>query len=153
MIFISHNYLDKPVVEQIALRLKDIFGKEKIFYDSWSIQPGEGIIDKMNQGLLECKLFLFCISRNSLRSDMVKLEWQSALYKSTKGDMKFIPIKLDESLLPAILLQSLYVDLYGQGLEIALRQIIDITSGNFLFSPGHRFFQIYEHTKLIWIIG
>ena len=48
MIFLSHNYKDKPVVEQVALRLKSIYGIDKVFYDSWSIQPGDGIIDKMN---------------------------------------------------------------------------------------------------------
>jgi hypothetical protein len=66
MIFVSHNYKDKPIVEQIALRLRDIFGQDQVFYDSWSIQPGDGIIDKMNEGLTNCKLFLFCVSKNSL---------------------------------------------------------------------------------------
>ncbi|WP_210309605.1 TIR domain-containing protein [Ochrobactrum sp. Marseille-Q0166] len=59
MIFLSHNYLDKPVVEQIAVSLADIFGREGVFYDSWSIQPGEGIIDKLNSGLGETTLFFF----------------------------------------------------------------------------------------------
>lgn len=74
MIFLSHNYKDKPVVEQVALRLKSIYGIDKVFYDSWSIQPGDGIIDKMNEGLSNCKFFLFFISQNSLSSNMVKLE-------------------------------------------------------------------------------
>ena len=65
MIFLSHNYKDKPVVEQVALRLKSIYGIDKVFYDSWSIQPGDGIIDKMNEGLSNCKFFLFFISQNS----------------------------------------------------------------------------------------
>lgn len=46
MIFISHNHKDKHIIEPIALRLRQIFGEKKVFYDSWSIQPGEGIIDK-----------------------------------------------------------------------------------------------------------
>lgn len=44
-IFLSHNYHDKPVVEQVAIKLRDIFGEKNVFYDSWSIQPGESIID------------------------------------------------------------------------------------------------------------
>lgn len=40
MIFLSHNWKDKPVVEQIALRLRNIYGQNNVFYDSWSIQPG-----------------------------------------------------------------------------------------------------------------
>lgn len=61
MIFHSHNFKDG-----------DIFGQENVFYDSWSIQPGDGIIDKMNDGLTQCKLFFFFVSNNSLNSEMVK---------------------------------------------------------------------------------
>ncbi len=94
MIFISHNYKDKGIIEPIALRLSKIFGKEKVFYDSWSIQPGDGIIDKMIDG------------------------------------------KLDQCLMPPILFQSLYIDLFGNGLDVAIRQIVDVTSGTNTFNPG-----------------
>lgn len=136
MIFLSHNYKDKVLVEQVALRLRDIFGQDKVFYDSWSIQPGDGIIDKMNEGLGSCELFLFFVSKNSLQSNMVKLEWQNAVMKAASGATKIIPIKLDDCLMPPILMQSLYIDLFGQGLEIALRQIVEVSNGKNTFSPG-----------------
>ena len=66
MIFLSHNYKDKPVIEQVALKLSDIYGQQNVFYDSWSIQPGDGIIDKMEEGLTNCKFFFFFVSVNSL---------------------------------------------------------------------------------------
>ena len=46
-IFISHNYKDKPIIEPVAIKLGEIYGRENVFYDSWTIQPGDGIIDKM----------------------------------------------------------------------------------------------------------
>lgn len=49
MIFLSHNWKDKDVIEPIAVRLKEVYGEENIFYDSWSIKPGENIIGKMNE--------------------------------------------------------------------------------------------------------
>lgn len=52
MIFLSHNYKDKPIVEPIAITLSTVYGMNNVFYDSWSMQPGEGIIDKMNEGTL-----------------------------------------------------------------------------------------------------
>lgn len=149
MIFVSHNYKDKPIVEQIALRLREVFGQDQIFYDSWSIQPGDGIIDKMNQGIADCKLFLFCVSKNSLQSKMVGLEWQNAVIKATQGQTKLIPVKLDDCLMPPILLQSLYIDLFGQGLEVALRQIVDITSGKNTFQPGPQTFSNLRAYKYI----
>lgn len=140
MIFLSHNTKDKIVVEQFAIRLRDIFGQDAVFYDSWSIQPGDGIIDKMSEGLSKCKLFLFFVSKNSLQSNMVKLEWQNAVIKSTKGETKIIPVKMDDCLMPPILFQSLYIDLFGQGIEIALRQIIDVISGRNTFQGiSHEF--------------
>jgi hypothetical protein len=30
MIFLSHNHKDKPIVENIAIRLKDIFGQDNV---------------------------------------------------------------------------------------------------------------------------
>mgnify|MGYP000855466924 CR=1 FL=1 len=135
MIFISHNYKDKAIVEPIAIRLKEIFGQENVFYDSWSIQPGDGIIDKMNDGLAHCKLFFFFVSTNSLNSEMVKLEWQNAVMKMTNGQIKIIPVRLDNCTMPPILLQSLYIDLYQYGLEVAIRQIVDIAMNRNTFSP------------------
>ena len=74
MIFISHTAKDKAIVEPIALRLAQVYGQNNVFYDSWSIQPGDGIIDKMNEGLTNCKFFFFFVSKNSLQSNMFKLE-------------------------------------------------------------------------------
>lgn len=134
MIFISHNHKDKILVEQIALRLREIFGQDKVFYDSWSMQPGDGIIDKMSEGLDNCELFLFFVSNNSLSSNMVKLEWQNALLKATKGKTKIVPIKLDNCSMQSILMQTLYIDLFNYGLEVSLRQIIDISTGRNTFN-------------------
>ncbi|WP_314727956.1 toll/interleukin-1 receptor domain-containing protein [Serratia liquefaciens] len=126
MIFLSYNHMDKEVVTPIANKLASIFSSENIFFDGWSIQPGDGIIDKMNEGLTSAKYFFFFVSKTSIQSKMVDLEWQNALLKATKGELKLIPVKLDDCLMPSILLQTLYIDLFGKGFEIALRQIIDV---------------------------
>ena len=145
-IFISHNCKDKIVVEPIALRLADVFGKENVFYDSWSIQPGEGIIDKMNKGLFDCDFFFFFVSKNSLQSKMVELEWQNALYKTTNSKIKLVPVKLDDCLMPDLLMQNLYIDIFGKGLEFGIRQIIDVIGGENTFVPS---FQTYENIRAI----
>ena len=144
MIFLSHNYKDKHIVEPIAIKLAEVFGMDKVFYDSWSIQPGEGIIDKMNYGLEKCEYFFFFVSKNSLQSEMVKLEWQNALYKTTQSKVKLIPIKLDDCLMPAILLQSIYVDIFGKGFKYGLRQIIDIIYNENTFIVKD---QVYENVR------
>ncbi|MGY3711625.1 toll/interleukin-1 receptor domain-containing protein [Lactococcus petauri] len=126
MIFLSHNYNDKPIVEQLALRFREIYGQENVFYDSWSIQPGDGIIDKMNEGLEKCKYFFFFVSKNSLESRMVTMEWQNAIMQSAQKDVKLIPIRLDSSIMPIILKQTLYLDLFTDGLEAVLTQAVNV---------------------------
>ena len=155
MIFLSHNSKDKPIVEQVALKLKNIYGQNNVFYDSWSIQPGDGILDKMNEGLTNCRFFLLFVSKNSLQSNMVKMEWQNALFKAAQNRIQFIPIRMDDSIMPALLTQSLYIDLYSQGLEITIRQIVDVIEGNNTYrEPIHNFsnlvaYKYYEGEKLI----
>jgi TIR domain-containing protein len=139
MIFVSHNHNDKIVVEQFAVRLRDTFGQDNVFYDSWSIQPGDGIIDRMTDALGKCKLFLFFVSKNSLQSKMVQLEWQNAIIKQTKGQTRIVPVKLDDCMMPAIMLQTLYIDLFSNGLEIALRQVVDVVGGKNTFAGAAEF--------------
>lgn len=136
MIFLSHNSKDKPLIREIAKTLRDVFGQDKVFYDEWTIQPGDGIIDKMNEGLANCTFFFFFISENSLQSNMVKLEWQNALMRKTNSNIDFIPVKIDESHPPAILLQTVYIDLFTYGLEVAKRQIIDVINGKNTFQDS-----------------
>ncbi|NCP77520.1 toll/interleukin-1 receptor domain-containing protein [bacterium] len=144
MIFLSHNYKDKPIVEPIASKLSTVYGMDKVFYDGWSIQPGDGIIDKMNDGLEQCKFFFFFVSKNSLASNMVKLEWQNAIYKATQNKAKLIPIKLDDCLMPAILMQTLYIDIFGKGFEFGLRQIVDVINNKNTFVQEE---QTYENVR------
>ena len=96
MIFISHQHSDKDFVGDIAQTLKDTFGEEKVFFDDWSIKPGENIVTKMDSGLKNCKYFLFFITHNSLKSEMVNLEWTSALMARSEKEIKFIKWNLNK---------------------------------------------------------
>ena len=63
-------------------------------------------------------------------------------------DIKFIPIKLDESVFPAIISHILYINLYEQGLEIATRQIIDVITGKNTFQEITGFSNLIAEAKL-----
>jgi hypothetical protein len=137
MIFLSHTHTDKPVVEPVALQLREIFGTQNVFYDSWSIQPGDGIIDKMNEGLTAPDFVFFFVSAASLLSGMVKIEWQNALYKASSGKTRIIPVRVDGAAMPAVLSQNLYIDMYTQGIAVAVQQIVNLVQGNNSFTPQH----------------
>jgi len=145
-IFLSHNHNDKPLVEAVALRLASIFGQDQVFYDSWTIRPGDGIIDQMNKGLEAPEFVFFFVSTNSLKSDMVKLEWQNALYSASKGKTRLIPIRVDGCDMPALLKQSLFIDMYTIGLEAAISQIVSVAQGNTSFTPQFQTFSNLTHS-------
>lgn len=136
-VFLSHQHGDKPVVEPIAIALKDKLGEANVFYDSWSIKPGEGIIDKMNEGMTAPDFVFFFVSENSLASGMVKLEWHNALYKAAKGQTKLIPVRVDGADMPALLLQSVYIDMHNVGIAAAQNQIVQIVTGDDTYTPQH----------------
>lgn len=138
-IFISHNSKDKEIVEPIARRLASVYGQNNVFYDSWSIIPGDGIIEKMNDALSKCDFFFFFISQNSLNSGMVKLEWQNALIRKAKGNIRFVPVRVDNAVLPPILLETLYIDLNKVGFEVCCRQMIDTINGKSSFDYSNEY--------------
>jgi len=103
MIFLSHNNKDKPQIEPIALALRSMYGKEKIFYDSWSMQPGESIIGKMNEGLQSCRFFFLFLTQNSINSKFVSLEWHAALMMKLSNETEFIPVLIEKCDIPPLL--------------------------------------------------
>lgn len=134
MIFISHTHSDKVIVEPIALELSKIYGKEKVFYDSWSMKPGDSILGTMEKGLQECSFFIIFVSKNSLDSQMVSLEWKSGLTKKMRQSTKFIPVILDGSDMPLVLTDILGINLYKVGIDRAIGQLVNIISNKDLSS-------------------
>ncbi len=54
---------------------------------------------------------------------MVNKEWQSALIKSINENVKFVPVRIADCNPPAILTDTLYIDLYGNGMDDAVSQM------------------------------
>lgn len=135
MIFISYNHNDKQLVDMVARQLELSFGMNNIFYDRWSMQPGDSIIGKMNEGLEQYTTFFYFLSTNSLESNMVAKEWQSALMNSVNGNLKFVPIRLDDCNPPAIMKDLVYIDLYGIGIDEAIYQMKSVVNQENNYKP------------------
>ncbi|MBR5514473.1 MAG: toll/interleukin-1 receptor domain-containing protein [Ruminococcus sp.] len=134
-IFISYNHNDKQLIDTIARRLELEFGRNNIFYDAWSMQPGDSIIGKMNEGLSDFTTFFFFISPNSIKSKMVSLEWQTALNRAINNDLKFIGIRIADCNIPTILSDKLYIDLYGEGLDDAVSKMKSCVKSENVYKP------------------
>lgn len=134
-LFISYNHNDKPLVDTIVRRLELEFGRNNIFYDAWSIQPGDSIIGKMNEGLEEFTTFFFFVSTNSVFSKMVSLEWQTALNKAINNNLKFVAVRIDDCNPPVVLSDKLYIDLYGEGLDSAIEKMKCVIKSESTYKP------------------
>ncbi len=135
-IFLSHAHEDKDIVSNIAEELRKTFGEENIFYDSWSMKPGESFIDGMNKGLEECLYFFLFMSETSLKKPMVRLEWHNALVASLLDNSHFIPVRVDDIKPPAILLTKLYLDMYNRGLPQTIEDIKMLLAGKGIYDPA-----------------
>lgn len=134
-IFISYNHRDATIIDMISRRLELEFGRNNIFYDAWSIQPGDSIIGKMNDGLEMFTTFFFFISPNSLESKMVSLEWQTALNRAVNNDLKFVGVRIANCNPPAILSDKLYIDLFGEGMDSAVEKMKCVVKSESTYRP------------------
>lgn len=132
MIFLSHQTKDKEFVRQFAIKLAEKFGKERIFYDEWNIRPGDSIPGEMSKGLENMTHFFYFLTENSLQSVMVEAEWHVAFMKQAKDkNIKFVVVRADDVNPPALLEPLRFIDLYMQGEDVALEEIISSVTGEF----------------------
>jgi hypothetical protein len=137
LIFLSHAHEDKDLVGVIAEELRKTYGQDKVFYDSWSMKPGESLIGGMNKGLENCAYFFLFMSEISLKKPMVRLEWHNALLASLQDSSHFIPVRIDNISPPTILTTTLYLDMYNRGLPQTIEDMKLLIAGKGLYNPSN----------------
>ena len=91
-VFVSHNHKDREFVEASITSPLTKHGIET-WYSNADIIPGERYIQRIEDGLLKCDWVVVLITENSVTSDWVRAEVNTAL-----GDARFrdrvVPLKL-----------------------------------------------------------
>src|SRR5262245_16290156 len=107
-VFLSHSSNDKPVVRELAERLKA--GGVRVWFDEWEIRPGDSIAAKIEDGLERSRILVFCMSASAFGSDWARLESQTFRFRDPLNrDRRFIPLRLDDAPMKGSLAQFLYV--------------------------------------------
>lgn len=108
-VFLSHSSFDKPTV-----RLIDSYLTSKglnIWFDERIILPGVSIPAAIENGLQYSKILVFIASKNSLKSDWVTLERQTALFRDPiNSERRMITLLIEDVELPEMLQQFSYLD-------------------------------------------
>ena len=71
-VFLSHSSKNKPVVRAIATRLRA--DGLRVWFDEWSIKPGDNIPAKIEEGLGRSRVLVLCMWANAFGSDWAQLE-------------------------------------------------------------------------------
>lgn len=93
-LFISHSWNDKKIIEPIASALQK--SGLTVWYDSLEVVPGDSIPEKVDHGLRNSKLVLFCLSENFLSGKWIKEELKAAvdLVKLPNNMSMIVPLML-----------------------------------------------------------
>ena len=108
-VFLSYSSLD---VEHF--KISDIVKNLEIYPEIkkasyWQADSKQNIVEFMEETLKSTDVFVLFCSKNSVKSNAVKDEWQAAFQMRKRGMLKIIPIYEDEDDIPVLLWQLLNV--------------------------------------------
>jgi GTPase SAR1 family protein/uncharacterized CHY-type Zn-finger protein len=115
-VFLSHSSKDKPVVCELANKLKA--DGLRVWLDEWIIKPGDPISLKIQQGIEESRILVMCMSPNFFKSEWTKIEHHSLLFRDpTNKNRRFIPLLISNCKPPDMIAQFAHIDWRGKSEE------------------------------------
>lgn len=116
-VFFSHASEDKPLVEQVFLRVGEHFPEIKGWLDKYEILGGDDLIETVHAGIESSDKFLIFLSPNSIDKPWVRAELRKALADEINGIKPefIIPVKVGHiSQLPPFLESRFYIDIVNK---------------------------------------
>lgn len=115
-VFLSHSSKDKPVVRELAARLKK--DGIRVWLDEEQIRPGDSIPAKIEEGLERSRVLVLCMSANAFGSDWAQLEAGTFRFRDPLNKKRrFIPLRLDATPIKGSLAQFLYINWFPANRE------------------------------------
>lgn len=119
-VFISHNYLDKPLAKKLSSELER-FGIIT-WLDEKDILPGQSIPDEITTALENCTHFILIYSEHSKDKPWVKTELNNILMRRNSSSERqpiIIPLLLDKLLPPRLISEIKGIDFnnYDEGIK------------------------------------
>lgn len=113
-VFFSHASEDKPLVEQVFLRVVQRFPDIKGWFDKYEILGGDDLIETVHAGIESADKFLIFLSPNSVDKPWVRTELRKALADEINGIKPefIVPVKVGHiSQFPPFLESRFYIDI------------------------------------------
>ena len=121
-VFISHNAVDHEDGRRLGAQLK-LVGAD-VWFDEWEIRAGDSIVGTVDNALLGFDIFVLLWSQHAATSTWVRSELETALVRRmADSDLRVVPVRIDETELPALLQPLRYVTL-ASGLGSVVDEIM-----------------------------
>jgi hypothetical protein len=123
-VFLSHSSKDKPVVLELAKRLRS--DDVRVWLDEWEIKPGDSIPHKVEEGLENSRVLILCMSENAFGSDWAQLESYTFRFRDPLNKNRcFVPIRLDEAPIKGSLSQFLYIKWQAEHRDLSYPELLE----------------------------
>lgn len=136
-IFISYAHEDWHIVEHIAGIIEEYLGEHivlhDIWLDKWKMRSGKWIQDQIVSGITESDYLILIISKNSMGSKAVSVEWKTKFReKIEKGDDTVLPFVIDDTRSVSMpeYIKNIYYYRYEQDDDMIYRLVEDILFWN-----------------------
>lgn len=125
--FLSHNHADKPTARGLGAQL--VLAGAYIWFDDWELRAGDSIPGKVNEALATVDTLILLWSENADRSRWIRAELETALARSVEEKaFRVVPVRLDDTPLPALLRRFKWVDLSDGDTARAVNEIMGFTT-------------------------
>lgn len=108
-VFLSHSVKDKPIVRELAERLRK--DGLRVWLDEWVLKPGDHVQAKIEEGLEQSRVLVLCMSANAFGSDWAQLEAGTFRFRDPLNrERRFIPLRLDAAPIKGSLAELPYIE-------------------------------------------
>ena len=127
--FISYNKADGQWAKWVAGTLEE-YGYTTII-QAWDFKPGNNFVLEMQNAILSCKRTILILSQSYLDSEYCQVEWASIFNCDPTGKRaELIPIRVADVKPEGLLSSIIYIDLFEQPEEIAVKKLLNGISYN-----------------------
>ncbi|MBL8190572.1 MAG: toll/interleukin-1 receptor domain-containing protein [Acidobacteria bacterium] len=123
-VFLSHSVKDKPIVRELAERLRK--DGLKVWLDEWVLKPGDHVQAKVEEGLEQSRVLVLCMSANAFGSDWAQLEAGTFRFRDPMNrERRFIPLRLDAAPIKGSLAQFHYINWFPEIQNNAYEKLLE----------------------------
>jgi len=132
-LFISYAHDNSDIVSGLADMIEEYLSVKSvlhdIWFDKWKMKAGKWFQDQMRDGLINSEYLILMVSKESLGSNAVAIEWKTKFAdKLSKGEETVFPFIIDDTKFEDLppFLKNIYSYRYNGNRDIVFRLVNDI---------------------------